>query len=166
VKKEEISKILESLNPAIEAIADPAVKAIIATLLTIINAQQKIIEDLTEKLNTNSKNSSKPPSSEPFKKNIKKKKKSKRKQGGQPGHKGVFRALLPVEEVDHIEICNPLKLCGCGSRIKLTGNYRRHQQHELPRVKAIVTEYQLQSGVCFGSLYTTKNRINQEHYDK
>jgi transposase len=150
VKKEEISKILESLNPAIEAIADPAVKAIIATLLTIINTQQKIIEDLTEKLNTNSKNSSKPPSSEPFKKNPKKKKKSKRKQGGQPGHKGVFRELLPVEEVDHIAICNPLKLCGCGSRIKLTGNYRRHQQHELPLVKAIVTEYQLQSGVCFG----------------
>ena len=81
MKKEEISKILESLSPAIEAIADPAIKAIIATLLTIISAQQKIIEDLTERLNTNSKNSSKPPSSEPFKKNPKKKKKSKRKQG-------------------------------------------------------------------------------------
>ena len=50
MKKEEIDKILESLRPAIEAVADPAVKAIIATLLTIINAQQKIIEDLTERL--------------------------------------------------------------------------------------------------------------------
>ena len=85
-----------------------------------------------------------------YKAKTKKKKKSKRKQGGQPGHKGVSRELLLIEEVDHIEVCNPSKHCDCGSRIKLTGNYRRHEQHELPRVKAIVTEYQLQSGVCFG----------------
>ena len=132
MKKEEIQIILDGLKPAIDAITDPSIKIIINTLLTIINLQQKEIEALKEKLNTNSKNSSKPPSSEPFKKNHKKK--SKRKQGGQPGHKGVFRALLPLEQVDHIEICNPSKFCGCGSLIKLTGNYRRHQQHELPIV--------------------------------
>jgi transposase len=150
VKSEEIPALLDSLKPAIEAITDPNAKVIINTLLAVINAQQKEIEILKEKLNTNSRNSSKPPSSEPFKKKTKKKKKSKRKQGGQTGHKGISRALLPPEEVDHIEVCYPSKHCDCGSRIKLTENYRRHQQHELPRVKAIVTEYQLRSGVCFG----------------
>ena len=119
-------------------------------LLKRIDNQQKEIDELKEKLNTNSMNSSKPPSSESFKKKPKKKKKSKRKQGGQPGHKGVFRELLPEHEVDHIEKHLPPKKCDCGSRIRPTGNYRRHQVHELPRVKAIVTEYQLHSGVCFG----------------
>jgi transposase len=150
MKSEEIPALLDSLKPAIEAITDPNAKIIINTLIAIINAQQKEIEILKEKLNTNSRNSSKPPSSEPFKKTAKIKKKSKRKQGGQAGHKGVSRALLPLEEVDHIAVCYPSKHCDCGSRIKLTENYRRHQQHELPRVKAIVTEYQLLSGVCFG----------------
>jgi UTP-glucose-1-phosphate uridylyltransferase len=68
VKSEEITKVLESLNPAIEAITDQSVKAILNTLLILINEQQKIIEEqkkeideLKEKLNTNSNNSSKPP---------------------------------------------------------------------------------------------------------
>jgi transposase len=115
-----------------------------------IEAQQKEIEELKEKLNTNSNNSSNPPSSEPFKKKFKKKKKSKRKQGGQPGHKGVFRKLLPENEVDHFKKHYPAKRCDCGLRIKPTKNYRRHQVHELPRVKATVTEHQLYSGICFG----------------
>jgi transposase len=115
-----------------------------------IEAQQKEIAELKEQLNTNSKNSSKPPSSDRFKKDAKKKKKSKRKQGGQPGHKGAFRALLPEAQVDHIEKHYPLKRCDCGSGIVPTENYRRHQVHELPRVKAVVTEYQLHSGACFG----------------
>ena len=117
-----------------------------------IEAQQKEINELKEKLNTNSKNSSKPPSSDKFKQKPtpKPNKKNKRKQGGQPGHKGVTRALLPENEVDYIEKCHPKKRCDCGSHIKLTGNYRPHQVHELPRVKAIVTEYQLHSGACSG----------------
>jgi transposase len=116
----------------------------------IIETQKKEIAELKEKLNINSRNSSKPPSSEPFKKKPKKRKRSKRKQGGQPGHKGVFRELLPEEEVDHVEKHYPPKRCDCGFRIKSSGNYRRHQVHELPRVKATVTEYQLHSGICHG----------------
>jgi transposase len=165
VKREEITKILDSLKPAIESITDGNVQAIINALIAIINeqqiiidtqqnaleAQKKEIEELKEKLNTNSKNSSKSPSSERFKKKkTKKKNRSKRKQGGQPGHKGVFRELLPADEVDHIEIVNPSKRCECGSRIRPTTKFRRHQVHELPKVKAIVTEYQLYLGICFG----------------
>jgi transposase len=116
---------------------------------TEIEKQQSEIEELKEKLNTNSKNSSKSPSSDLFTKK-KKKKKSKRKQGGQPGHEGVHRSLLPTEEVDHIEIYYPKKHCDCGSQIELTNHYHRHQVHDLPRVKAVVTEYQLCAGICSG----------------
>ena len=120
------------------------------TLSARADEQQKEIELLKEKLNTNSKNSSKPPSSDKFKKKTMVKKKSKRKQGGQPGHKGAFRELLPEAEVDHIEKHRPSKRCDCGSGIRLTGNCRRHQVYVLPQVKAVVTEYQLYTGVCFG----------------
>ena len=113
--------------------------------------QQKEIELLKEKLRTNSDNSSKPPSSDPFKKKKNEKKSaSQRKRGGQLGHKGISRSLLPVEEVSRVEKCTPSKRCACGSKIRQTGNYRRHQVHELPRVKALVTEYQLYTGVCHG----------------
>jgi transposase len=163
VKSEEITKVIDSLSPAIEAITDNSVKAILNTLITLINEQQKIIiaqqktiadqqkeiEKLKEKLNNNSNNSSSPPSVDKFKKS-KKKSKSKRKQGAQPGHKAVFRELLRIEEVDHVEKCKPPKRCNCGSRIRITDNYRRHQIHELPKVKATVTEYQLYSGICHG----------------
>lgn len=151
MKSEDIEKMLDTLKPAIESITDPNAKLIISSLLAIIHAQQKIIEELKEKLNTNSKNSSNPPSMERFKKKkLKKKAKSKRKQGAQPGHKGVARELLPTEIVDRVEICTPPNRCNCGSRIKQTQNFRRHQVHELPRVKATVTEYQMYSGICFG----------------
>lgn len=113
-----------------------------------IEAQQKEIRELKEKLNTNSRNSSKPPSQDSFKKTTEKKQKSKRKQGGQPGHDGIHRSLLPETAVDHIEKCMPAQHCACGHQIELTNHYHRHQVHELPRVKAIVTEYQLYAGVC------------------
>ena len=75
MKQEDIKNMLESLSPAIEAIADPNIKMIISQLLFIISEQQKIIkeqrqtiETLEEKLKTNSKNSSTPPSADGFKK--------------------------------------------------------------------------------------------------
>ena len=104
MKQEDIKNMLESLSPAIEAIADPNIKMIISQLLFIISEQQKIIkeqrqtiETLEEKLKTNSKNSSTPPSADGFKKEKNqpaknKKKGKKRKQGGQMGlqlHKGM-----------------------------------------------------------------------------
>jgi len=46
VKIEDVPKILESLNPVIESITDPNIKAVISTLITIINVQQKVIEEL------------------------------------------------------------------------------------------------------------------------
>jgi transposase len=119
-----------------------------------IKAQLKRIELLEENLKTNSKNSSLPPSMD-IRKNKKSEKpkknnKKKRKQGAQPGHKGIHRSLLPESEVDHIEKHKPIKQCDCGAIVVQTGEYLRHQVNDLPKIKAIVTEYQLLQGLCKG----------------
>lgn len=169
MKLEDIDKILEGLNPAVEAIADPSSREIISILIDIIhlfkNENQKLkdeIQDLKEKLNTNSSNSSKAPSSDLYKaqedetkKNAENKaseepQKQKKKQGAQPGHPGKARSFLSRDQVDHFEIHQPPEHCDCGASVGATKNYRRHQVYELPKVKAIVTEYQLFDGVCCG----------------
>jgi len=113
--------------------------------LEIENAQLK------EQLNNNSSNSSKPPSSD-FKKKKRQtnKKSSGKKSGGQKGHKGSFRVLLPTEEVDDIVTCKLPRHCSCGGKIKSTSEFMRHQVHELPVLELNVTEYQLQKGFCSG----------------
>lgn len=116
-----------------------------------VASQSKRIADLEERLRTNSKNSSKPPSSDRNggkKKGKGKKGKNKRKAGGQPGHEGKGRELLPPEETDHIEICYPEERCECGGHVERGGLYHRHQVYELPEVKPVVTEYRLFGGSC------------------
>lgn len=77
-------------------------------------AQQ--VEDLSRERNKNSSNSNKPPSSDKLgdRRSIRKPKKpTGRKRGGQPGHKGHTRDLLPPEQVnevvglypDHCDVC-------------------------------------------------------------
>jgi hypothetical protein len=148
MKQEEISNVIENLKPAIEAITDNNIKVIIDTLLTIIVEQQKIIETqkqeieaLKEKLNTNSDNSSKPPSTSPFKSNKNNKKKGKRNRGGQLGHTGVTRNLLPESEADYIEKHQPPSLCECGGEVKSTDEYSLHQVHDMPPITTVVTEH-------------------------
>jgi transposase len=114
------------------------------TLCTEIPKLKKHIADLEEKLNTNSNNSSKPPSGDRFKSNHNKQNQErKRNRGGQPGHPGITRHLLPEIEVDHIERHLPSERCSCGGSIQTTLRYQRHQVHELPPVKLEVTEHQL-----------------------
>jgi hypothetical protein len=155
MKHDEISNVIENLKPAIEAITDNNIKVIIDALLTIISEQQKIIEmqrkeieDLKEKLNTNSDNSSKPPSTNPFASNKNNKKKGKRNPGGQPGHPGITRNLLPESEVDHIEKHQPPSECECGGEVKAISEYSRHQVHDIPPITAVVTEHQIFYGCC------------------
>ena len=173
VKSDDITNLLEGLSPAIEAIIDPNIKLIINQLMVVIKALRQENEELREenvflrqeneglkeKLKTNSKNSSAPPSSDGFRKEKRtkqKKGKSKRKQGGQPGRTGVGRTLFSAEEVDVCEVVKPSKECSCGGLVIPTSNYQRHQVHELPKIKPIVTEYQLYSGRCCA--------CNKKHY--
>ncbi len=115
-------------------------KALVATL-------QKEIEELKAKLGTSSSNSSLPPSQDPpGTPPPAKKKRSRRRRGGQPGHTGHHRSLVPPERVDHTEVHKPAR-CRC-CHASLSGedpDPRRHQVVEVPDPRAIVTEH-----VCHG----------------
>src|SRR5215218_6575452 len=64
---------------------------------------QARVRELEARLSQNSANSSRPPSSDPPQVPAKRRAvPSGRKRGGQPGHRGAFRVLLPVEQVDEI----------------------------------------------------------------
>lgn len=121
----------------------------------IIKALWGIIQQLNERLKTNSKNSSLSPSKDKSSKNksnvkrTEERRKNPKKQGGQPGHQKHERVLLPLDKVNHIVPCNPNNACVCGGQVTLDAEiYRRHQQYEFPIIRPIVTEYQIYSGSC------------------
>ncbi len=99
-----------------------------------------------------SRNSSKPPSSDsPAERAARTKKPgSGNKPGGQPGHEGHQRELLPPEQVNRTREHFPKR---CGScRVKLSpvphGDPRRHQVVEVPKIEPDVTEHRLHSVLC------------------
>jgi transposase len=101
--------------------------------------------ELKERLNNNSSNSSLPPAKS-FKKKKNTREPSGKKAGGQPGHKGHYRELLSIDQVDFVQSCPlPIK-CVCGKKIKPTAGTIRHPVYELPVLKLAVTEYQLHKG--------------------
>ncbi len=108
------------------------------------------IQALEERLGQNSSNSHKPPSSDgPEKPKKRKRKRSGRKRGGQPGHVGKARELVPVEEVDELVTVKPTECENCTSPlIGLDSAPRRHQVVEIPPVQPQVTEYQLHGLRC------------------
>ena len=128
-----------------------------------IAERDKQIADLERQLalrKRNSTNSSKPPSSDGltgFERPRGSKNKSKRKPGGQPGHAGSHRPLVPTAEVDKIEVMLPNECRHCllplsqdPGKVATQGEPRRHQVTEVPPIKAYVTEYQFPSVVCNG----------------
>lgn len=125
-------------------------------LIDIILLQQKQIEtlvarveELERRLGMNSQNSSKPPSSDPPGAPPRKKKKSKRKPGGQPGHEGHSRPLLPVEEVKRVIPVKPHTCDHCARRLHGEDpEPRRHQVWDIPEIKPDVDEYQLHTLLC------------------
>lgn len=115
-----------------------------------IDALQGRIAELEERLGQNSRNSSRPPSSDsPAVPRPAPRPPSGRAPGGQPGHEGHQRMLLPTEQVNAVVPLKPPQCRGCGAR--LGGDDptpRRHQVTEVPRVRPQVTEYQLHALAC------------------
>lgn len=131
---------------------------LIEQLFKITQEQLKIIEELKERLNSNSNNSSVPPSQSRQKKKGSSKK-SHRKQGGQEGHKGVSRKLVSIEQVDEMIPCYPAEHCDCGGvlgEFKLKG---RHQVYEIPEVRYQIKEYQIHEGCCPSCQKTIKGSL-------
>src|SRR5205814_1478433 len=78
---------------------------------------------------------------------------SGRKRGGQPGHRGAFRALLPVEQVDDVVVVVPAACRHCEQPFaeaagRRRGRVWRHQVVELLPLAVRVTEYQMMVQRC------------------
>src|SRR5262249_11965342 len=108
------------------------------------------VAELRERLGQNSQNSSKPPSSDPPSvSRPNKHQPSGRKRGGQRGHHGHGRALLPPDQVDHIVELRPVNCRQCGSLFLGAGPApARRQISELPLARAQVTEYRQHTLDC------------------
>ena len=105
-----------------------------------------------------STNSSKPPSSDgpaaaPRKKPARKC--GKRKPGGQPGHPGRHRQLVPLGHVDQVIPVLPADCRHCGQVLPqqieqstTPENIHRYQVTELPPMRAHITEFQCHKVTC------------------
>src|SRR5262245_25226060 len=128
-----------------------AVREYIRTLEARVAALEATVQRLLERLQQDSHNSSRPPSSDPPPALGKRARRepSGRKRGGQPGHQGQSRALVPIEEVARVVPVKPAQCARC--QHPLAGDDpqpHRHQVTELPPVTPVVTEYQLHRLVC------------------
>jgi transposase len=109
------------------------------------------VEELARQLGRTSRNSSQPPSADPPQAVSKRPRRepSGRRPGGQPGHEGHTRALLPGEAVDVVIPLKPAQCPHCQHPLRGEDSTpQRHQVTEVPPVKPVVTEYQLQRLIC------------------
>ena len=117
--------------------------------------QDERIAQLERRLNRSSRNSSQPPSADPPGSAPRRGKDSSgRRQGGQPGHEGQGRPLLPAWAVDDV-VDHWLDRCDCGhvfaaGELVAAGEPVRHQVEELPVVTVRVTEHRCQRVRCPG----------------
>lgn len=137
----------------LEAVAAEQAKALAEKDAQIARLEQQVRE-LLERLNRNSSNSSKPPSSDPpnvrAERQAKARGKSGKKPGGQPGHKGTQRALLPPEQVDDFVDHFPTACGNCWEALPRTPDAlaQRYQTIELPAVKLFAVEHRVHTVTC------------------
>jgi transposase len=133
-----------------------ALQAQVVALRTEVGTLQAEVRELRARLGQDSSNSSRPPSSDPAQAGAKRSQQappSGRKRGGQPGHPGSCRALLPVERVDRVVVVVPELCRRCGRPLPGTeawcpGRPWRHQVVELLPLAVRVTEYRMAVGRC------------------
>jgi len=127
----------------------------IGELAQACESQQRAIEELKARLGKSSRNSSKPPSTDlpgQKKKKKRRKRRSGRRPGGQPGHPGTNRDLIPSEQADEIVEHFPEQCEHCGGGLPETpsDDPLRKQVWEIPPITPYVTEHRLNVVTCPG----------------
>ncbi len=132
---------------------------VVARDARIVELERKV-EELTElvmslkdQVNRNSRNSHLPPSSDgPGGRSppVKGKDEGQRKRGGQPGHGGKKRELLPPEEVDQLVELYPKECESCWAALPQIpdANAARYQVTEVPPIRPHTTEYRCNAVKC------------------
>ena len=127
-----------------------AVRMVVLSLQAQVVALTERVSALEERTQQTSQNSSRPPSSDlPSVPVQRKGKRSVRKQGGQPGHVGHGRPLVPLEQVDAVVDAAPSACGSCGHLLLgVDPQPARHQVTEVPVVRPTVTEYRRHTLTC------------------
>lgn len=137
-----------------------------------LEEQAKRIADLERQLALNQQNStitSKPPSSDGLAGGPRergRRLKSRRAAGGQPGHPGHHRELVPPERVNVMVDLAPGACRQCARRLHArhtVGDPRRHQVTELPPIAAHITEYRCHRRQCPDCGTVTLALLPDEH---
>ncbi len=148
------------LSPEDWAACPPAAQAVLVALTRQVATLTAEVRALQARVRQDSTTSSRPPSSDsPYvpRRRVTPPAPSGRRAGGQPGHAGHFRALLPPERVDQVVDHWPAGCVGClaplgtpagGVGSEPSGDYVPHQVTELPPVRAVVTEHRLHRVAC------------------
>ena len=132
---------------------------------------EKQIADLEHQLalrQQNSTTTSKPPSSDGLagsQRERGRRKKSRRKAGGQPGHPGHSRPLVPLERVNAFVDLVPTACRQCQHPLHArdaVGDPRRHQVTELPAIEPHLTEYRCHRRQCPTCGKTTQAPLPEE----
>src|SRR5499427_7760309 len=132
-------------------------QAYIRALEARVEALEAMVQALQEQLNQTTQNSSRPPSSDRLQHARPRRPRSKRRRGGQLGHPGHTRTLIPVEEVDEVVVLKPAQCRHC--QAPLSGDDPkpwRHQVIEIPPITPVVTEYQWHQLACPSCGATTR----------
>jgi transposase len=147
---------VESLSEAEWITLSANVQAVVIGLVEENRQLKLMVSKLEDQLRRNSGNSSQPPSQDkPEQKQSQEEKAgAPRQRGGQVGHVGRGRALIPVEAVDYLVVHRPVQCRVCGALLLgYDATPHRHQITELPSLKATVTEHQVHTltGGCCGA---------------
>ena len=127
---------------------------LVAALITQIAALTRQVSELTEKLGQNSRNSHLPPSSDPpggaGTPGSKPRAKGDRKRGGQRGHRGSRRELVPEAQVNEIVDLYPAECENCWTVLPEVSdaNAKRYQLVEVPPLLPHTTEWRRHAVTC------------------
>jgi transposase len=139
-----------------------------AELLQRIEQLEQTVRDLEARLGRNASNSSLPPSANPpdAPKPVAKKR-TGNQTGGQPGHPGLSRLRLPPDRVAHTIPLVPSHCERCRAPLAAQPGPDDpepswHQFAELPRLAAVVTEFQGHARTCADCGHVTRERIPAE----
>jgi hypothetical protein len=124
---------------------------------------EKRVAQLAEQLGQNSSNSHLPPSSDSpderrQRRNKAKKEKQQRKRGGQKGHAGAHRELLPPDKVNKFVDLFPSECENCWKPLPRVpdASALRYQQTEVPPIQPFTTEWRRHEVACPCCRYKTR----------
>jgi transposase len=132
-----------------------ALEAAVQTLTETNRLLAARVAELEARLRQNSTNSSRPPSSDPpgARPPAPPSAPGRRRPGGQPGHRGTFRLLLPATQVTQTERSVPATCDHCGTALAASPGPadppdQRHQVVDLLPIQVQVTEHRLAARTC------------------